>query len=316
MSMKLTLENKIADIPELNRFRIGDHVIVDASADNDRFDGVIIGIEFRRVYGSDRLEPSITLLHDGYITDEFKPIDCRKVDAPPQSNVTGYPIEDENYEPEWEGHELVEAVIGLQERVLRNLCIATTSDQKERQWHVVEAEEAYQNYLVAFQTLRAWLASKGVSIPGNTPSPETNVDVDTRAAVALGAAVLTRIEDPAVRETAIRNALTMASLNPSPQSNTDGTSEIFEAMWKNHRDELLARVAELEAQLASPGTAPENHVSVPQSAIDWLFGEGPDANGEWFERPEGAHSFWWRSHFRKLIFNVTQSPSPPEKGTP
>lgn len=44
-----------------------------------------------------------------------------------------------------------------------------------------------------------------------SPSPQTHVDVDTTAAIALGAAVLTRIEDPAAREIAIRNALTTAS---------------------------------------------------------------------------------------------------------
>lgn len=80
--LKLTLENQIIDLPDLNRFRIGDHVIVDASADNDRFQGVIIGIEMNRRFSIGPLEPSITLLHDGYITDGFKPIDCRKVDLP------------------------------------------------------------------------------------------------------------------------------------------------------------------------------------------------------------------------------------------
>lgn len=82
MLLELSQENRLFDIPDLNRFQIGDHVIVDASADNDRFEGVIIGIDLRRVYGSYRLEPSITLLHDGYITDEFKPMDCRKVEPP------------------------------------------------------------------------------------------------------------------------------------------------------------------------------------------------------------------------------------------
>ncbi|GGA99860.1 hypothetical protein GCM10011491_30160 [Brucella endophytica] len=71
--MKLTLENKIIDIPDLNRFRIGDEVVCEATDEYDRFEGVIIGIELRRVYASDTLFPSITLLHDGYITDEFRP---------------------------------------------------------------------------------------------------------------------------------------------------------------------------------------------------------------------------------------------------
>ncbi|MEJ5019343.1 hypothetical protein WH297_06265 [Ochrobactrum vermis] len=81
MRLSLTTENKIIDIPELLSFDIGDEVICDAAADYDRFEGVIIGIELRRVYGSDRLEPCITLLHDGYITDEFKPRDLRKKEA-------------------------------------------------------------------------------------------------------------------------------------------------------------------------------------------------------------------------------------------
>lgn len=88
--LKLQPENTIVDIPDLNQFRIGDRVIVDASAENDRFEGVIIGIELRRVHGSNYFAPSITLLHDGYITDEFKPIDCRKVEPPaPQTREEG-----------------------------------------------------------------------------------------------------------------------------------------------------------------------------------------------------------------------------------
>ncbi|WP_137136589.1 hypothetical protein [Rhizobium sp. FKY42] len=87
--LKLQPENTIVDIPDLNRFQIGDHVVVDATEHFDRFEGVIIGIELRRVYGADRLEPCITLLHDGYITDEFKPMDCRKVDPSPQPRELG-----------------------------------------------------------------------------------------------------------------------------------------------------------------------------------------------------------------------------------
>lgn len=86
---EITPENRIIDIPALNGFQIGDQVVVDASADNDRFEGVIIGIELRRLYGSNRLEPSITLLHDGYITDEFRPLDCRKVSPSPETREVG-----------------------------------------------------------------------------------------------------------------------------------------------------------------------------------------------------------------------------------
>lgn len=83
--LHLTQANRSIDIPDLNRFQIGDHVIVDASAENDRFEGVIVGLEMQRVYGSNYFVPSITLLHGGYLTDGFKPIDCRKVDAPAPS---------------------------------------------------------------------------------------------------------------------------------------------------------------------------------------------------------------------------------------
>ena len=80
MMLKLSQENRIIDVPDLNRFKIGDEVIVDASADNDRFEGIIIGIELQHLHASSFLVPSITLLHDGYVPDGFKPIDCRKVD--------------------------------------------------------------------------------------------------------------------------------------------------------------------------------------------------------------------------------------------
>ncbi len=77
--VELTDEHRLIDIPALNRFRIGDKVIVDASADNDSFEGVIIGIELQRDCG--QFVPCITLLEGGYITDGFKPDDCRKVEA-------------------------------------------------------------------------------------------------------------------------------------------------------------------------------------------------------------------------------------------
>lgn len=68
----LTLDNKLIDMPGLNRFRIGDHVVAEACADHDRFEGVVIGIELHRVYASAYLKPSITILHDGdQITDGF-----------------------------------------------------------------------------------------------------------------------------------------------------------------------------------------------------------------------------------------------------
>lgn len=78
MKVTLTNVNRLIDIPDLLQFDIGDEVICDASEDRDRFEGIIIGIELRRVYGTEHLEPYITLLHEGYITDEFRPRDLQK----------------------------------------------------------------------------------------------------------------------------------------------------------------------------------------------------------------------------------------------
>lgn len=85
--LKLQPENIIVDIPDLNRFKIGDHVIADACAEFDRHEGVVVGVELQRLHGSQYLVPSITLLHDGYLTDGFKPRDLRTVD--PSSATSG-----------------------------------------------------------------------------------------------------------------------------------------------------------------------------------------------------------------------------------
>jgi hypothetical protein len=91
--LKLSPENKIIDIPDLNRFRIGDHVIADECATHDRHEGIIVGIELQRIHGSNYLQPSITLLHDGYLTDGFKPADLRP---------KPFTFADPNAQREWE----------------------------------------------------------------------------------------------------------------------------------------------------------------------------------------------------------------------
>lgn len=69
-----------------------------------------------------------------------------------------------------------------------------------------------------------------------------------------------------------------------PQTNADGTAEIFEAMWKNHRDELLARVAELEAELASRTAAPENQMTGPiEEAPAEGFFLAETRDGDWIK---------------------------------
>ena len=76
----LSNENTIIDLPALNRFKIGDEVVAEATDRIDRFEGVIVGIELRKVFSAHVLEPDITILHDGdQITDGFKPTDLRIV---------------------------------------------------------------------------------------------------------------------------------------------------------------------------------------------------------------------------------------------
>jgi len=78
MSAKLSPENLHIDIPDLNRFRIGDRVVAEECADCDRHEGVVVGIELQRLHGSQWLVPSITILHDGFLTDGFKPEHLRR----------------------------------------------------------------------------------------------------------------------------------------------------------------------------------------------------------------------------------------------
>lgn len=94
--LKLQPENIVVDIPDLNRFRIGDHVIADACADFDRHEGIVVGIELQRLHGSSYLAPSITLLHDGCLTDGFKPIDLRTVDPTASSGTSAIRQRGEN----------------------------------------------------------------------------------------------------------------------------------------------------------------------------------------------------------------------------
>lgn len=64
-------------------------------------------------------------------------------------------------------------------------------------------------------------------------------------------------------------------------------------------DALADDLAALEAH--------EGMVLVPKHAIDWLMGEGPDAEGCHFgdapddERFKARGNFWWRSKFRNLM---------------
>lgn len=72
---------------------------------------------------------------------------------------------------------------------------------------------------------------------------------------------------------------------------------------------LHAALSSPEEEKAVKVKEAEGWELVPKSAIMWLIGAGPDANGDWFEKPEGAPAFWWRTHFNKLRADAVKSRS-------
>lgn len=76
--MKLTQINLLIDIPELNRFNIGDKVVAEASEHFNQTEGIVVGIELQQLNASDVAIPNITLLdNEGGLKSGFKPGDLR-----------------------------------------------------------------------------------------------------------------------------------------------------------------------------------------------------------------------------------------------
>lgn len=74
--MKLTQVNLIIDIPELNRFNIGDKVIASALTGSEHIEAIVVGIELKPLNSTDVAIPNITLLDsDGNLKSGFKPND-------------------------------------------------------------------------------------------------------------------------------------------------------------------------------------------------------------------------------------------------
>lgn len=75
----------------------------------------------------------------------------------------------------------------------------------------------------------------------------------------------------------------------------------------NVRTIYIANIDEVIKRWNTRAAPPEGMVMVPKSALDWLFGNGPDADGEWFSETYDALkmlerlSFWWRPEFRKRL---------------
>jgi hypothetical protein len=60
----------------------------------------------------------------------------------------------------------------------------------------------------------------------------------------------------------------------------------------------------------APAPVPAGYKLVPEIALKWLMGEGPDHNGNWFSDViPGPGKFWWRSWFRAML-----DAAPAEKG--
>lgn len=74
----------------------------------------------------------------------------------------------------------------------------------------------------------------------------------------------------------------------------------WDALSIDERETYIALTAALSDKQAGEVNAPEGWELVPKSAIMWLIGAGPDAYGNWFDKPEGAPAFWWRTHFNTL----------------
>lgn len=135
--------------------------------------------------------------------------------------------------------------------------------------------EAMEAALTRFcDTLRVTL--EGLAAPTPLQSEETD------AAINLGVAVLTRIENPAVREIAIRNALTSASQG-SARAGLKGTSEPTERMllagsmvaWGKYGEKTEAardvwNVMHRNAPSGGEATNARRDISILLAQIDYL----------------------------------------------
>jgi hypothetical protein len=86
-------------------------------------------------------------------------------------------------------------------------------------------------------------------------------------------------------------------------------------MFRAVTEKIAAAIRQLDLSPAGG-----DYVMVPKSALDWLFGEGPDDQGKWFGESaaqqvaqSAPRAFWWRSKFRSLLnaaMGAGSSPSP------
>lgn len=94
---------------------------------------------------------------------------------------------------------------------------------------------------------------------------------------------------------------------------------LFKDVGDDLFDEIKTDVATAAITAYLVQAEKEGWVMVPNSALAWLFGEGPDADGHWFEPPEIKEGerkkpYWWRSKFSAMLAaaqNGGDLPAPP-----
>lgn len=86
----------------------------------------------------------------------------------------------------------------------------------------------------------------------------------------------------------------------------DATGEAYQSAWLESlldKADDVVKVGDVLLAAQSPrpqAEVPEGWVLVPQSALDWLNGEGDD-----FERPADARgAFWWRTEFKRRCLSA------------
>jgi hypothetical protein len=42
-------------------------------------------------------------------------------------------------------------------------------------------------------------------------------------------------------------------------------------------------------------------------ALEWACGEKPNDKGKWFDAPDGAPKYWWRTELRKALSAIKES---------
>jgi hypothetical protein len=115
----------------------------------------------------------------------------------------------------------------------------------------------------------------------------------------------TRPQPPqGVREVSVR-AIQLSYARKDLEPTSEVTLALYREDAEHAADAVLAALSE-----GKPGG--EETIVVPKSALAWLFGDAPDADGKWFGHNQplsssAAHRpYWWRSKFRSMVPALTR----------